>query len=581
MVAYEKVTLYGVPIVSRRKVAYGRIDPELSRELFIRHALVEGDWDTHHDFFHRNQALRAELEELEHRTRRRDLIVDDEVLFDFYDRRLPPEIVSAAHFDRWWKQTRRTQPDLLTLTPEVLLNPDADQVREADYPDVWPHGDVKLPLTYQFEPGTAADGVTVHVPLTLLDQAAGVGLDWQVPGLRRDLVIALLRSLPKPLRRQLVPAPDVADDLLTHLTPYQGALTDALARELRRYGVAVTPDTFDLTKVPDHLRITIRVTDEHERTLAEGKDLAELRTQLRPHARASLAAAAASVEQRGLRTWTIGELSRRLELTRGSHTITGYPALVDTGDAVDVRVFPTEREQQHHHPRGVRRLLLLAAPSPAGYVSQRLADDAKLVLLRNPHGGVRALLDDCAACAVDALIGEAGGPPWDEAGFAALRRRVNRELNRATLGVITQVLPVLGAAHRVEQRLQKPAGPALAAARADLRTQLSELIYPGFIAETGWARLPHLRRYLEAMERRLDRLPSNPDRDLRLMEIVQDLQAEHDDLRAAGVADPVALEQVRWMIEELRVSFFAQALGTPYPVSQQRIERALDQLASA
>ena len=315
----------------------------------------------------------------------------------------------------------------------MLLHPEAAQVSEADYPDVWPHGELKLPLTYQFEPGTAADGVTVHTPLAVLDQVASAGLDWQVPGLRRDLVVALIRSLPKPLRRQLVPAPDVADDVLADLTPYQGRLTEALSGELRRYGVIVPPDAFDLTKVPDHLRVTIRVVDEHDRTLAEGKDLTALREQLRPQARASLSAAAAAVERRGLRSWTLGELPRRVELTRGGHRLTGYPALVDTGDAVDVRVFPTEAEQRRYHRRGVRRLLLLAAPSPAGYVSQRLADDAKLVLLRNPHGGVRALLEDCAACAVDALVSEGGGPPWDEAGFAALRRRVKNELNRATL----------------------------------------------------------------------------------------------------------------------------------------------------
>jgi ATP-dependent helicase HrpA len=578
-VGYEKVTLYGLPIVARRPVTFGRIDPRLARELFIRHALVEGDWDAEHRFLTDNRALLRRAEELEHRARRRDIVAGDEVLFEFFDQRLGEEVVSAAHFDRWWKRVRRERPDLLTLTMDVLVGKDADRVSEADFPDAWtlrdPAGAITLPLTYRFEPGTGTDGVTVDIPLPLLDRVTGGGFDWQVPGLRRDLVIALIRSLPKAVRRAFVPVPEVADAALAQLPPYGRPLPDALAELLRQLGgVAVAPDDFNPGRVPDHLRMNFRVLDPDGRTLAEGRDLAALRAQLRPAAAADLSAAAAGLERRGLRAWTIGSLPRRVTLDRAGHPVTAYPALVDAGDHVDVRVFTGEAEQAGHMARGTRRLLLLGCPSPASYVSGRLAAAAKLVLLRNPHGGVRALLEDCATCAVDALVTEHGGPAWDETGFAALRQRVRGQLDRATLGVVTEVLPVLKLAGEVESQLSGPASAILAPALADLREQLGELIRPGFVAGVGWQRLPDLLRYLRAMARRLERLPANPDRDRKAMAEVHQVRAEFDAL-------PGPPEQIRWMIEELRVSLFAQQLGTPYPVSATRIYRAIDAYRTA
>jgi ATP-dependent helicase HrpA len=591
VVAYEKVTLYGVPVVARRPVSFGRIDPALSRELFIRHALVEGDWETHHQFFHDNRALLERVEELEHRARRRDIRVDDQVLFDFYDQRIGEEVVSGAHFDRWWKRVRRDRPELLHFTVDLLVEQDASAVSEQDYPDRWRYGELAFPLTYQFEPGEAADGVTVHIPLHMLDQAGDAGFDWQVPGLRRELVVALIRSLPKPLRRQLVPVPDVAAEVLARLGPFgearepnqhldQEPLVDALARELRALtGTVIPHDAWAPEKAPEHLRVTFRVTDERDRTLAEGKDLAALRDKLRPAARASLSAAASSVERRGLRDWSIGTLPRTVDLSRGGHPVTAYPALVEgAGDAdgtVDVRVFPTEAEQAQQMRRGTRRLLLLTVPSPATYVSQRLSPEAKLALLHNPHGGVRALLADCAGCAVDALVAEHGGPAWDAPGFAALCDRVRADLDRATLGVVTEVLPVITLATQLSGRLTG-AGPAI----ADMRAQLAGLVRPGFITEIGWQLLPELRRWLRGIERRLQRLPAGQERDARSMAVVHRVQEEYARLRETVPGERAAgLDRIRWMIEELRVSLFAQQLGTAHPVSEQRIYRAMDELA--
>jgi ATP-dependent helicase HrpA len=516
--------------------------------------------------------------ELEHRARRRDILVDDQVLFDFFDARIGEQVVSAAHFDRWWKQLRRERPDLLTLTMEDLVDPRAGRISEEDFPGTWRHGDAELPLAYRFEPGTAADGVTVDVPLALLDQIDSAGFDWQVPGLRRDLVIALMRSLPKPVRRAFVPVPEVADEMLTQVKPYGEPLRVALARALSQFGgVAVGPDEFDLTRLPAHLRMTIRVTGDDGITLAEGTDPAALRDRLAPQAAAGLTAAASHVERTGLRSWTVGTVPRQVEVVRGGRPVTAYPALVDAGDRVDLRVFGSEAEQGWNMPRGVRRLLLLTCPSPATYVSDRLAADAKLVLLRNPHGGVRALLDDCAGCAADALVAEHGGPPWDEAGFTSLQRRVRATLNRATLGVVTEVLPVLNLSGEIGRHLDADHRRLPADAVADIRQQIAGLIRPGFVAEAGWQRLPDLQRYLLAVARRLDKLPSARDRDRRAMAQVHEVQQEYARLRASHGSSP-GLERVGWMIEELRVSLFAQQLGTAYPVSVPRLYRAIDEL---
>jgi ATP-dependent helicase HrpA len=583
VMAYEKVTLYGVPIVASRKVGYGRVDPELSRELFIRHALVEGDWRTHHRFFHANRALLAEVEELEHRVRRRDIVVDDEALFDFYDRRIGDEVVSARHFDAWWKRTRADQPDLLDFDRTMLVNAGAAEIDAQDYPDTWQHGDIPLRVTYQFEPGADADGVTVHIPLPVLNQVTPEGFDWQIPGLRHDLVTALIRSLPKAVRRNFVPAPDVAAAALERLVPRQEPLLPALERELyRRTGVTVPPGSWQYDRVPDHLRITFRVVDEKGATLGEGKDLDQLKRRLHTSMRATMAAAADSIEREGLRAWTFGALPWTFSGSRSGHTLTGYPALVDRGDSVAIQVLDTEAEQQRAMWAGTRRLLLLGVPSPARYVLGRLGNDTKLALSANPHGGVPALFDDCTACALDKLIAEHGGPAWDGAGFGKLLDRVRAELNEAVLEVVTLVARILSTANGLDRALAGTTSLVLLPALTDMKAQLAGLVHRGFVTETGWRRLPDVLRYLRGIERRLDKLPNNPNRDRQLLAQVEQVQREYrrllDDLPPGRVPGD-QLEQIRWMIEELRVSYFAQSLRTPYPVSDKRILRAMDEVA--
>ncbi|EEP74407.1 ATP-dependent helicase hrpA [Micromonospora sp. ATCC 39149] len=581
VLAYEKVTLYGVPLVTGRKVNFGQIDPALSRELFIRHALVEGDWSTHHQFWRDNQKLLTEIEELENRARRRDILVDDETIFAFYDERIPADVVSGRHFDAWWKQTRRERPDLLTFTRELLVNAGRGGVDEADYPDEWRADGVTLPLTYTFDPGTPTDGVTVDIPLPLLNQVPAESFDWQVPGLREELVIALIRSLPKPIRRNFVPVPDYARAALAAITPGQEPLLDALTRQLRRMtGVTVPRDAWEPGKLPAHLRVSFRVLDEENKPVAEGKDLPALQRQLRQEVRQVVAAAAPDVARTGLTEWSIGTLPRTIEQVRAGYAVTAYPALVDEGTTVGVKVFDSEAEQAAAHWAGTRRLLRLTVPSPAKFLQGRLSNEAKLALSRNPHGGVQELIADAAGAAIDKLIADTGGPAWDAEGFAALRERVRADLVDTVVEVMGRVRQVLAAAYAVEQRLGKTQNLAVVAALADIRAQLSGLVHKGFVTETGYARLPDLLRYLTAIERRLDRLPGNPQRDRQQQDRIAAVQKEYADLLAAlppSRRRSAAVRQIRWMIEELRVNVFAQALGTPYPVSEQRIYRAMDE----
>ncbi|MGC5362355.1 ATP-dependent RNA helicase HrpA [Streptomyces sp. DT24] len=592
VMAYERVTLYGVPIVAQRKVNFGRIDQEASRDLFIRNALVEGDWRTHHQFFHDNRKLLGEVEELEHRARRRDILVDDETLFDFYDERIPDDVVSGAHFDSWWKKKRRDEPDALDFERSMLINEKAGAVTKDDYPDSWRQGKLKFRVTYQFEPGADADGVTVHIPLQVLNQVTSEGFDWQIPGLREEVVTELIRSLPKPVRRHYVPAPNYASKFLDRAVPLQEPLPVTLARELQRMvGVPVTADDFDLSRVPDHLKITFRITDERRRRIAESKDLEELKVQLRPKARQALSQAAAatagpsgeSIERSGLTDWTIGTLNRVFETRRAGQPVKAYPALVDQGDTVAVRLFDTEAEQRQAMWRGTRKLILLNIPvNPTKFASDTLTNQQKLALSRNPHGSIQALFDDCATAAADRLIAVHGGPAWDEESYRKLYEKVRADLVDLTVRTIGQVQQILAAWQACERRLKATNSLALVNNLTDVREQLARLVPSGFVTATGLSRLPDLMRYLVAADRRLQQMPTAVQRDTTRMEKVHEMQDEYAWLleqMPQGRPVPQEVLDIRWMIEELRVSYFAHALGTAHPVSDKRIVKAIDAAA--
>ncbi|NUT70090.1 ATP-dependent RNA helicase HrpA [Pseudarthrobacter sp. C4D7] len=631
VMAYEKVTLYGVPIIAQRRINYGRVDPVVARELFIRHALVEGDWRTHHKFFHRNRALLHEVEELEARMRRRDLLVDDETLFEFYDARIGPDVVSERHFDKWWKDARRENPDLLDYDKSLLLSDDADDLDDSAYPKTWLHKGFELPLTYEFHPvapGSApdpSDGVTAEVPVLFLNQLDDAPFRWLIPGQRVELVTALIKSLPKQVRKNFVPAPDVARQAVALLEsdfdPATDGLEPSLELALRRIrGAVIPPGSWNWDAVPPHLRVSFKVVDSQGKILGEGKDLAGLQEQLAPATRRAIAeslgatpastapgaatngqrrkgktsdagrpagqqgtgapgapATAGFVEREGLTEWSFGAVERQVSSMVKGHTVTGYPALVDQGQAVALRVFQTAEEQLDAMRGGVIRLLALRVPAPDRYVLEHLSNTEKLTFSQNPHGSVTALIADCALAAIDKLT--PAELPWDRPAFDALYEVVRAELIDTVFTVTAVVERILASTRRIEKQLKGTSSLALISALNDIKSQLEQLVYPGFVARTGYAQLSQLPRYLTAIEKRLERLPGNVQRDALNMAVVQRLEDDYDDAVSALLPGRRAgreLTQVRWMIEELRVSLFAVELGTAYSVSEKRIRTVLN-----
>lgn len=649
VMAYEKVTLYGLPVVSERPVLFSRIDPELSRELFIRHALVEGDWQTRHTFVKRNRKALAQVEELENRMRRKDLRVDDQALFDFYDARVPADVVSQRHFDAWWKKARQRDEHLLDLTPEDLIAPEVAELDTASFPRSWtvasPDGELSLDLDYEFAPGAeTADGVTVRVPVLFLDRLAPEQFEWHIPGLRVELVTALIKSLPKAVRRNFVPAPDTAVTAVKHLDaefdPARDSLLESLATVLRRLrGHPVQASDFHPEALPAHLRMRFEVRDARNSVLGRGDDLTELKQRLRPKVRAALAESlggaaaqlydaargsaegsaasgddaaaarrgrgkrgsarpapgaspgsgapqAASLERTDLTAWPEPDPPRRVETTVAGQTVTGYPTLVAVRDTdasqpprVDLRILSDAEEQRAAQRDGVIALLHRTLPSVHRYVVDHLSQKERLIFTQNPHGSVEALITDCTIAAIDRLVPEE--PPFTRDQFRAVAEHVRAELIDTVFAVTALVTTALTESNTVRKRLKKPGSLGAVAAFKDMSEQLSRLIHPGFVARTGWRALQHVPRYLAGINVRLDKLSGHLQRDAVAMQTVHDLEAEYRaavDAVPSTVPTPAALRAVRWDLEELRISFFAQELGTAHTVSEKRIRKRLREL---
>ena len=576
VIADEKVSLYGVPIVAARPVNYGSIDPTVSREIFIQSALVEGDWNTKHKFFKQNQQLIREVEELEHKSRRRDILVDERTLFEFYDQRIGTDVVSQKHFDTWWKKAEKQDPELLNFERSFLINDNAEQVSKLDFPNFWHQGNLKLKLTYQFEPGTDADGVTVHIPLPLLNQVEMTGFDWQIPGLREELVIALIKSLPKSYRRNFVPAPNYAQAFLGRAVPLEKPLLDTLIYELRRMtGVTVEAEHWNWEQIPSHLKMTFCVVDENGKKIAESMNLDELKFSLKDRVQESISAVADDgIEQSGLHIWSFAELPQCYEQKQRGFSVKAFPAIVDEKDAVGIKLFETEFEQAVAMQQGLRRLLLLNVPSPIKYLHEKLPNKAKLGLYFTPFGRVLDLIDDCIACAVDKLIADFGGFVWNEEGFDKLRDFVRENVNEVTVDIAQKVEQILTLTHQLNQRLKGKMDFTMAFALSDMKSQIAGLIYQGFVQKSGYARLPDLLRYLQAIDKRMDKLAQDVNRDRAAMLRVEQVQQAYQQLlaklpKSKPISDEVA--EIRYMIEELRVSLFAQQLGTKYQVSDKRV----------
>jgi ATP-dependent helicase HrpA len=591
---HERVTLYGLPIVEDRTVPYARVDPEHARELFIRHALVLDDWSGRHAFVAANRALLVESEDLEHRFRRTDLSADDETLFAAYDARIPASVVSARHFESWWKKARRRDPAVLELTLDELLGQDPSALREEDFPTEWTHGDLRLPLSYHFEPGTPDDGVAVHIPIEVLNQVGPAGFDRLVPGLREELVVTLLRTLPKATRQDLLPLPETAREFLARLaadephgpSPTAEPLTAALARfATEASGGRVAAAAFGAATLPDHLRMIFRVEGPGDAVLGQGRDLPALKRALTSAMRRALSDAVGDVERFALSRWDLDELPRVVEAPSGALVVRAYPALVDDGATVSVRVLEDRPTQARAMWAGTRRLLRLTVPLPENGVRGGLTVGQRRALGWSPYpGGLDAVFDDVVTAVLDGLLRDHGGPVWNRDDFELLREQVAASFAAQVRDLLAVTARVLAADRILERRIDVLAStPGLLPGLEDLAGQRVGLVYDGFVAVAGRDRMADVERYQKAMAHRLDRMVEAPGRDRERMAAVNRVQARYREALVAfppGSSVDVELEQIGWGIEELRVSLFAQRLGSPVPVSEARLLRALDALGA-
>jgi ATP-dependent helicase HrpA len=544
VVALERVTLYGLPIVASRTVQYGRIEPTVARELFIRRALVEGEWDQQHMFMRENERRIEEVLALEARARRRDLLASEARRAAFFEERIPEDVVGGRDFDRWWKQARKSQPSLLDYPMDLLIEGDVAP-NDRDRPSRWKQGELELELSYRFDPGSAADGVTVHIPLEVLGSVRETNFEWLVPAFRQELITALLRSLPKALRTPLVPIPDTAAALLADVTARSGPLLEVLADAIeRRRGPRIGEGDWSLDALPAHLRMTFSVEDEDGTVLASGQSLDGLRDELRPVLKARLQLEVPGLARHGMRGFDLESLPRTVDLPGGMR---GFPALIDEGEAVGVRICETAGEQSVAMARGTRRLLSLTVPSPRQWVVSQLGGPLTLMLSVAPHANLTATIDDATNAALDELVASGGGPAWDAAAFDALREHVRGEIRPTTLDALRALGQILEAARAVRDQLDLlPASAAFGPAREDVARQIGRLVYPGMLTAAGIARLGDVERYLRAAARRLERLPSHLGADRERMAAIHALEAE-----AAGRND------VNWLIEELRIAELA------------------------
>jgi ATP-dependent helicase HrpA len=573
-VTTERVSLYGLPVVTGRRRAVSHVDRERARAMFLRHALVDGDWDgREHAFVRANQERVAEVVALEERVRR-DLLVGDDQLVAFFDARVPADVTSARRFTAWWRKAQRRDPELLTYAIDDLVDPDAAVPDLDDYPASWPVAGTEVRLSYVLDPSSDLDGVVADVPLALLDVVERSRLDWQVPGHRHELVTSLIRSLPKELRRPHTPAGEAAGDVLVRVGPEDGPLLEVLAAALsERGGVPIAPHHLDLAAVPAHLRITYRAIDDGGRPLAWSTDLSALRRRLAERVREALAAASPLAEVHGATSWVFGTIPETVTVPHAGHSVTGHPALVDEGDSVGLRVVPSDAEARAAMWGGTRRLLLLQLGSPLRTLDKALPNSTKLALAGSAHASAADVYRESAAAAVDQLLVEHGGPVRAEAAFATLLAAVRAGFAGAAVRLASLAADALAHAAVVEATLASMVTPAHDETVLDARAHLARLVRPGWIADAGFDQLPDVVRYLRALEHRVQKARTEPGRDRRRIDDVQRLEQEY---RRVANRDPTGV--IRTMLEELRVSTFAQSVGAKGGPSETKVRVAIARL---
>ncbi|AKK11282.1 ATP-dependent RNA helicase HrpA [Corynebacterium uterequi] len=581
-IAHEKAMLYGVTIYADRTVPYHRVDAPAARDMFIRHALVEGDWSTHHSFYRDNQQALTDAAALEDKARRRGLVADEDSLFEFYDRRIPPTVTTAAHFNSWWKKQQHKDPDLLRFDPQALLSEEADAVTEEAFPDTWRAGSVPFELTYVFEPGDPRDGVTVRIPVPMLAGIDAADFEWLVPGLREELLTELIRSLPKALRRSVVPAPDFARRAVDKLIPFESPITTQLADVLRELGGSgINGTDFQPAKLPPHLRMTYAAVDRRGRVIDSDKDLDALRERREQQIRSSVSKAARVAESEVVRTWTadnLGAVPKTVTTSVDGHRVDAYPALSITHDGVEVKVFPTEAAAERSLLTANLTMLMRAISVNTNQMVKGLPLKQRVAVDRYPHGGAEGLVEDARVAAIRDSMRAHGGPVRDPEAFETLRAAVAPDVPGLVRQSVVSVAGALVLYHRVREELARWTGPGI----DDMTAQLDFLLPARAITVHGMDNLKHLPRYLQAMSMRLDDMGLDPDRDAdrqdEIDEVIAYLRAKLRALPADRAKQP-AVKRILWDLQELRVSLFAQRLGTARQVSARRVRKAIDALS--
>lgn len=581
---HEKSMLYGVTIVRDRLVPYHRVDPAAARTMFIRHALLEGDWNRHHKFIDHNEALLAEAAEVEEKVRRRGLVVDEDTLFDFYDARLPDNVTTARHFDSWWKKQRAKDKHYLDFDPNALLDDDNVDASATAFPEAKRQGSVEYALRYKFEPGDPFDGVTVEVPVPLLANLDPDGFDWLVPGLRSELAAEMIRTLPKALRKTVVPAPDFAqralevmpEDVNTDI-PFTEALADAL-RSVGGRGINATD--FNPQALPPHLQVTYAAIDRRGKIVDHDKDLAALKRRQAGKIKSSVSKAGRQSESESVKKWTsdsLGAVPETVTTTIDGNEVDAYPALEATKDGVKVTVHPTKAAADASMVTATLTLLLREINVNAQQMTKGLPLRHKVAVDRYPHGGANGLVEDARVAVIRDLMMSHGGPVRTPEEFDALLAEIKPQVSGGVRRAVVNTAPALAAYADISVELDQWEGPAI----DDMRSQLVFYLPRHAITVHGVQHLQHLPRYIDAMRIRLEDMRLDPDRDADRQEVVDGVKrylADHMKRLPAQRSKTRAYKDILWLIEELRVSLFAQRLGTPRPVSQRRIEKKIDAL---
>ena len=577
--AFERVTLYGLTLAARRRVHFGPIDPVKAREIFIRSALVAGDFDTRAPFLEHNRRLLEEVRDLEHKSRRQDVLVDDERMFAFFDARVPAGIHNGAAFEAWRREAEGREPQLLFLSKADVMRHEAEAVTPDLFPPSLSVGGAPCALRYRFEPGHPLDGVTLTVPLALLNQVDAARCEWLVPGLVREKIGELIRMLPKPVRRLCVPVPEFVTAALTHLPSGEGSLKEALAAFIRaRTGTSIAAADWNDAALPAHLRMNVQVVDEAGQELAQGRDIAELKSKLGAAARLTFAREPAlSLEREDIRTWDFGDLPQEIAFERGGTRLTGFPALADEKGVVSMRLFDTREAAELAMRGGVRRLMGLTLKDQVKQLERHFPDLARLAIQARAIEDADAFREDLLAMVADrAFIGD-DELPRTAAAFAVLKDRARTRLPAVTQASARLVAQLFAEYQEIAGKLGRVPAPL----SSDIREQLRHLVYPGFLRQTPWTHLEQLPRYLKAIVRRIEKYPGHAERDARqaaaVRELWQKYMARLEQHRKAGIVNP-RLAEFRWMLEELRVSAFAQELRTPYPVSVKRLGKIWEEI---